>query len=185
MLVVTTFGIFIPSLRTDSPAKGEPELQIRSRRKSDLDQLRKRYMGKALGRTIYGRGQTDYQYRAYCTRLAWAEALAGIALDIDYLSAKHAVEGDKDLEKANVRIWSVLLDLFPTGSRYDRRNRQQRTRQQPARHAREPWDSATSAQAQGYPWERRTGDQPPPALFSDEEWDAALAMDSRDRRFPY
>ena len=119
MIVATSFGMFMPALR---PAKSVPAndtrtLQIRSRRKIDLDRLRALYLPE-LGPTIQ-LPNTDYQYRAYCTPAQWGEALAMIAMDIAYTKFKDTPRimfKDAALSRAYERIWHAALDAFPEGS---------------------------------------------------------------------
>jgi len=121
MIVATSFGMFMPALR---PAKSIPPgdnrtLQVRSRRKIDLDRLRALYLPD-LGPTIQ-LPKTDYQYRAYCTLAQWGEALALMALDINYTKFKDTPLNyfkDSALSYAYSRIWSAALDAFPEGSVY-------------------------------------------------------------------
>lgn len=121
MWVMTSFGIFMPGLR---PANTVPEgdnrlLQIRSRRIRDLEIMRAKYM-PGLG-DIIKIEHTDYQYRAYCTHEEWANALAKLAMDIDYVKFKDTTEkkyGDKALHSLYNVLWGKILDAFPAGSVY-------------------------------------------------------------------
>lgn len=121
MIICTYFGMFMPALR---PPKTIPEgdnrvIQVRSRRAIDLDRLRAIYMPD-LGPTIR-MTKTDYQYRAYCTRRDLADALALIALDINYTKFKDTPRDemkDPALSHAYGMIWSAALNAFPDGSVY-------------------------------------------------------------------
>jgi hypothetical protein len=118
MWIMTSFGILMPSVR---PADLVPEgddrvLQIRARRRRDIDILRDRYM-PTLDVTIHI-PNTDYEYRAYCTREAWAAALVAMSEDIDYTKFKPTTEDkfkDKALHALYNRIWGVVLDAFDHG----------------------------------------------------------------------
>jgi hypothetical protein len=129
MFVGTHLGMFMPALRPDhaSLPDGEPELQVRARRRVDLDRLRKfmRNHGLELGPTVVLPQQTDYQFRAYCTRAAWGQALARFAEEIDYTKFKDTPakkHRDHALTSAYGKMWSALLNAFPAGSVYgDRR----------------------------------------------------------------
>lgn len=126
MIVATSFGLFMPALRPDYATlpPDAPELQVRARRRVDLDRLR-RYMTERnleLGPTI-ALPHTDYQYRAYTTRATWGLALAAIAMDIDYVKFKDTpakYHRDHKLTAAYNRVWSALFDSFPSGSVYAR-----------------------------------------------------------------
>lgn len=121
MWVMTSFGIFMPGLRpAHTVAEGDNRLlQIRSRRMRDLEILRAEYL-PGLG-DIIKIEHTDYQYRAYCTHEQWADALARLALDIDYVKFKDTTEKkyrDKALHNLYNVLWGKILDAFPKGSVY-------------------------------------------------------------------
>jgi len=118
MWVMTSFGILMPSLR---PADKIPEgdnrlLQIRTRRRKDLDILRDEYMGDELGDTVELAG-TDYEFRAYCTHEAWGRAMAKMSLDIDYVKFKPTTEDkydDGQLHQLYNSIWSTVFSKLST-----------------------------------------------------------------------
>jgi hypothetical protein len=112
MWVMTSEGIYMPALRpVDTISPGDDRvLQIRSRRAVDLDRLRARFMPTTLGRTIY-LGNTDYEYRAYCTRDAWAVAMARMAYATDYVKFKDTA-ADRDLHEAFLDVWYALWNRF-------------------------------------------------------------------------
>lgn len=117
MWVMTHFGILMPSLRPVRGPTDKRELQIRARRRQDIDYLRRHYMPK-LGETVT-LGETDYQYRAYCTREEWADALRLIVLEIDYVKFKPTTEdkhNDRKLHDVYIRIWNVIFSGFPIGA---------------------------------------------------------------------
>lgn len=111
MWILTNFGAFMPALRppaTVTPGD-EQTLQVRARRKGDLDRLREHYM-QDLGPTYTVKG-ADYQHRANCTPAALARAVALLALEIDYVSFKDttvSVWGDYQLHDAYMAVWRVL-----------------------------------------------------------------------------
>lgn len=124
MIVGTHFGLFMPALRPgwEKLAEGEPELQVRSRRKIDLENLRA-FMtehGLTLGEP-FALPHTDYQWRAYCTRQHWGHVLYLISLDIDYTKFKDTpakYHKDTKLTDAYGKIWNATLHCFPVGSVY-------------------------------------------------------------------
>jgi hypothetical protein len=120
MFVGTYFGLFMPGLRPNKPTDDPRDLQVRSRRAVDLDRLRELYLPE-LGETLALKGH-DYQFRAYCTREQWGEALKRIALDIDYTKFKDSPvkSGFRDhkLSSVYMRIWSATLNALPDGSIY-------------------------------------------------------------------
>lgn len=123
MWVMTSFGIFMPGLRPEGtvPEGDNRVLQVRARRKIDLERLRDLYMGDELGEPISLK-HTDYEWRAYCTLEAWGRALAKIGEDIDYVKFKETAEkkfNDHDLHSAYLKIWSSLFSHFSTQAHQD------------------------------------------------------------------
>lgn len=129
MIVGTHFGLFMPALRPnwEKLDVNEPELQVRARRRIDLLNLKK-FMedaGLVLG-TPFSLPNTDYQWRAYCTREAWGHALHLMAMEIDYTKFKDTPQkyhGDRKLTDAYGKIWNATFTSFPTGSVYDKPSR--------------------------------------------------------------
>lgn len=122
MWVMTSFGIFMPSLRPAEhvPKGDERLLQIRARRHRELAILKAEYMPEA-GEIIYMR-KTDYEYRIYCTHEEWALVMARLAMDIDYVKFKDTTSryNDEKLHSAYLRIWSLLYVTFSTNKLFDR-----------------------------------------------------------------
>lgn len=130
MWVMTSFGVLMPSLRPpNTVAEGDTQtLQVRSRRRKDLEILRDEYMGDALG-PILGNEDfpadhppMDYNFRAYCTPEAFGTALTKITADIDYEKFKPTTESKyKDVELHSVynSIWSTVCRL---GTPWDKKN---------------------------------------------------------------
>lgn len=114
---MTSFGILMPSLRPAStvPAGDNRIMQIRTRRARDLEILRTEYMKETLGPTVYMRN-TDYEYRAYCTPEAWADAMARMSLDIDYTKFKPTTERYHDSQLHNLynRLWGIIFSTLST-----------------------------------------------------------------------
>lgn len=110
-------GMYMPALR---PPHTVPEgdnrlLQIRSRRKIDLERLRNELLPE-LGPTIRI-PHTDYEFRAYCTHEQWASAMAKAAMQIDYVKFKDQAEkvyGDVQLHNCYVAMWSTVFSKLST-----------------------------------------------------------------------
>jgi hypothetical protein len=120
---MTSFGIFMPGLRPAHTIKegDDKVLQVRARRKVDLDRLRDKYMKDDLGESI-SLPYTDYEWRAYCTLEAWGRALALIAEDIDYVKFKETAEkvwDDHELHGAYLKVWSTLFSHFSSWEHQD------------------------------------------------------------------
>ena len=112
-------GMYMPALRPPHtvPADDDRLLQIRSRRRVDLDRLRRELLPE-LGETIH-LPHTDYEYRAYCTHEQWARALAQAALDIDYVKFKEQAEKkykDHKLHSVYTAMWYTVFSKMSTKS---------------------------------------------------------------------
>jgi hypothetical protein len=120
MWIMTSFGILMPSIRpSDTIEAGDNRvIQVRTRRRRDLDILREEYMQDTLGPTVFMKN-TDYEYRAYCTREAWAVAMARMSLDIDYTKFKPTTENYKDhqLHMLYNVLWGVIQEKLSTATR--------------------------------------------------------------------
>lgn len=104
MWIFTNFGAF--SVVQDD--KNPHEVMVRSRRRVDLVELRKRYVPDLV---IINTPDNDYHWRAFTTRIAVAEALKQIAYDIDYGNFKDSVR-DARLHDAYVDVWSAMYRAF-------------------------------------------------------------------------
>ena len=117
MWIFTPYGAYFPSQRPlDTMAEGETHtIQIRARRRLELDRLKAFYPDIPTGEIIF-MPNTDYEYRMYCTPTALGMLLALMAADIDYTKFKPETEkfGETKLHNAYNRIWSILYDAFST-----------------------------------------------------------------------
>lgn len=89
--------------------KQDPEtVWVRARFRGDLDNLRKQVL-PTLGPTVKTPVR-DYLYRAKTTRFEWAEALAALALSMEYTNFKDEVTRVQGGKRHNVylRVWGVL-----------------------------------------------------------------------------
>ena len=109
MWIMTTAGFFSIAEKPEDRAEGM--LTVRARVRRDLTRLRRDYLPQ-LGR-ISRSDRTDYPFRAraQCTHVA--DALARIALNIDYGNFKHEVGVRQGPRRAQIysHVWSDLLDL--------------------------------------------------------------------------
>lgn len=130
MWIMTSFGIFMPSLRPAEhvPKGDERLLQIRARRHRELVILRREYMPDA-GEIIHLKN-TDYEYRIYCTHDDWALAMARMAHDIDYVKFKDTTKRyhDDQLHNAYIRIWSLLYGMFSTNKVFTPKKQKTKTK---------------------------------------------------------
>jgi hypothetical protein len=113
--LMTSFGILMPAARpVDTVASGDPRtMQVRARRRVDLEVLRDEYMGDDLGEIIHT-PDMDYNYRAYCTPEAFGAVVAQLVEEIDYLKFKPTTESrykDALLHRVYDEIWSVVTML--------------------------------------------------------------------------
>jgi len=119
MWICTSFGILMPSVRPAGtvPAGDDRVIQVRARRRQDLEILKAKYMGDKLGE-IQALVGTDYEYRAYCTKADWATAMAQMSLDIDYTKFKPTTDRYKDhrLHTLYLRMWGAIMHELSTKS---------------------------------------------------------------------
>jgi len=119
MWICTSFGILMPSVRPAGtvPAGDDRVIQVRARRRQDLEILKAEYMGDKLGE-IQALVGTDYEYRAYCTRTDWATAMAQMSLDINYTKFKPTTDRYKDhrLHTLYLRMWGAIMHELSTKS---------------------------------------------------------------------
>jgi hypothetical protein len=123
MWVMTSWGVLMPGLRPEGtiPEGDNRVLQVRARRKKDLEMLRDKYMGDELG-DIISLPHTDYEWRAYSTLEAWGRALAKIGEDIDYVKFKETAEkvyDDHDLHGLYLSVWSTIFAKLSTQQHQD------------------------------------------------------------------
>jgi len=122
MWIMTPFGIIMPAQAEDNaPISGDPAdwFQVRARDRAALVHLRKRYMNDRLRRIIHT-PQRDYEYRAYCLKTDFAEAMRRMLLEVDYEKFKPEAR-TKSLHDLYLRIWAVVFTHYeskwtaPTG----------------------------------------------------------------------
>ncbi len=118
MWIMTPFGILMPSQRPTATMVGDARsLQIRARDKQALQFLKRHYMPTTLGKIIHT-PDFDYEYRAYCTKADFAEAMDRMIGEIDYEKFKPQTEvalGKIDGGKLHTlynRIWSVVAQHY-------------------------------------------------------------------------
>lgn len=164
MFVCNSDGVYMPALRppgTFDPSKDPRVLQVRTRRAKDLTALRRNFLPE-LGKTIKLRG-TDYEYRAYCTKAQWGQALARMAEAIEYVKFKDTAR-DNDLHSLYLDIWgSILHFLSPRTRRY-------------AKHS-APTGPATVGEADWTNYIPATGRS---SLWSNDDWARAFSELEQD-----
>lgn len=175
MFVFNGDGVYMPALRppgTFNPEKDPRVLQVRSRRRIDLERLRENWLPE-LGKTIKLKN-TDYEFRAYCTKEQWGQALARMATAIDYVKYKETTHHDAKLYALCNRVWGVVFDAFSpkAGAFLGRVNRRGGRRQE------QLWGD--------YPAESMGDTSGVPALgqsrtWTDEQWWNALLDEERAR----
>ena len=123
MWVCTSWGVLMPGLRPEGTVKegDDKVLQIRARRKKDLEMLRDKYMKDDLG-AIFSLPGTDYEWRAYSTLESWGSALGKIGADIDYVKFKETAEkvyNDHELHSLYLSMWSTIFSHLSTVQHQD------------------------------------------------------------------
>ena len=112
MWTMTREGFFSTAEIPGNP-KSDLYLQVRARRKGDLENLVKTI--NTLW-TIETHAGTDYPYRIYLPRKLWAAYLHQAALDIDYDNSKRSLH-QRELFRKRVYMncWIDLLELQDDG----------------------------------------------------------------------
>jgi hypothetical protein len=107
--IITNFGFFSVVEKPRDEVDGT--LTIRGRVRSDLDELKAKYL-PAMGPILEHQG-TDYRYRASVARNELAVAMAKIVSDIDYSNFKTSVATAQGKDRARTYgdVWSVLHNL--------------------------------------------------------------------------
>lgn len=87
---------------------------IRARNKQDIDKLVKVYLPDAKPWRLR---RSDYEWRVRVPREEWAQAVARMAMEIDYSNFKDEVKRRQGKRRAGIygRVWGVLLDLESKG----------------------------------------------------------------------
>lgn len=126
MWVMTSYGIFMPSMRPadHTPKDDDRIMQIRARRRVELQRLCK--VHPTLGFTssdIEYTDFTDYEYRIYCTRAQLALWLHDEGAAIDYVKFKDTTKrwNDEKLHTAYIKIWGLLYEMFSTNKMFSPR----------------------------------------------------------------
>ncbi len=106
---ITTLGAF--SVVEKDSDKPNGTLTIRSRVRSDLENLRNRYLPD-MGE-ISESAWSDYKFRVIADRRAVSAAMAALVADIDYGNFKSAVASRQGYDRASVYgdVWEVLYGL--------------------------------------------------------------------------
>lgn len=106
MWLFTTIGFFSAVQKP-----GTDFVTIRARVKTDLDNLRERYLPE-LSPSI-GHAGTDYPWRATATHPQFAAALVKIACDVQYANFKDEVAKQQGKARAHRyhKVWSALYDM--------------------------------------------------------------------------
>lgn len=91
----------------------ETDLTVRARVRTDLHELRSRYLPELTKTVVLDR--SDYKYRATAPCTALARAMSAIVNDITYDNFKAEVELRQGHERELVysRVWGVLHDGLP------------------------------------------------------------------------
>lgn len=172
MWIMTSFGIFMPSLRPEEhvPAGDERKLQIRARRERELRILISEYMPDRTAADIVHLPFTDYEFRVYCTHAEWAQVMAKLAMDIDYVKFKDTTSrwNDAKLHTAYLRIWSTLYDMFSTNRTFDVKVKRTKKSKKRGRTT-----ETTEVLFRDYDYEPRKNwwDEVPPIDINDHNWE--------------
>jgi len=109
MWIITNIGFFSIVEKPEDAEGGT--LTIRSRVRSDLENLRDRYL-PGMGEILESE-RSDYRFRAVAPREAVSEAMAKLVAGIDYGNFKDAVAQRQGYGRAEVygHVWGQLYRL--------------------------------------------------------------------------
>jgi hypothetical protein len=118
MWIFTKLGFFsVVCARQGDGKRGQPidatRLMVRARLRNHLEALRERWpvdLGRCDIQTFTG---TDYAYRMFVDKQAWARVLSELSLETDYDNFKSAVASQQGVsgrayERALHDVWSVM-----------------------------------------------------------------------------
>lgn len=130
MWILASWGAIMPSLRKNCPKDDPRKIQVRVRRLKDAVYFRDHYLTETVDfdTEIITNAGTDYDARVYVRQDSLAEALAQMALDIDYSSFKDTTTSkfkDNQLHDAYYAIWRVLYDRLSTRKAFSRYSKAQ------------------------------------------------------------
>lgn len=130
MWILASWGAIMPSRRKNCPKDDPRNVQVRVRRLKDAVYFRDHYLTETpdFDTEVVTEAGTDYDARLYVRQDSLAEALAKMALDIDYTSFKDTTTSkfkDNQLHDAYYAIWRVLYDRLSTRKAFSRYSRSQ------------------------------------------------------------
>lgn len=107
MWLITPEGFFSAVEKPGDRADGM--LTVRTRNRADIKALKRYFPDAKPYRVRY----SDYEWRIRVPKDEWAQAVARMALEIDYSNFKNEVTRRQGRERHDIysRVWSVLLGL--------------------------------------------------------------------------
>ena len=107
MWLITPEGFFSAVEKPGDRADGM--LTVRTRNRDDIKALKRYFPDAKPYRVRY----SDYEWRNRVAKDEWAQAVARMALEIDYSNFKNEVTRRQGRERHDIysRVWSVLLGL--------------------------------------------------------------------------
>ena len=107
MWLITPEGFFSAVEKPGDRADGM--LTVRTRNRDDIKALKRYFPDAKPYRIRY----SDYEWRIRVPKDEWAQAVARMALEIDYSNFKNEVTRRQGRERHDIysRVWSVLLGL--------------------------------------------------------------------------
>ena len=121
MWLFTKYGFFSAvCAREGDGAHGRPvdpdRVMVRARVRGHLDALKNRFPDLLGGCEVRESAGTDYAFRLFVAKSAWAQALAGLAGEMDYDNFKaevgrHQGAAGADYKHALMSVWSTMNRL--------------------------------------------------------------------------
>jgi hypothetical protein len=106
MWLLSTCGFYSVVAHRDN----NDTLIVRARVREDLEELRRGYLPDL---EIVEGGGSDYQFRAFVSRMEWEHAVRRMAAHIDYPNFKDAIDERQGNSRAELygRLWQLLGEL--------------------------------------------------------------------------
>ena len=121
MWLFTKHGFFSAvCARQSSGRHGQPvdpdRIMVRARVRDHLEALKKRFPDLLSDAEILDSAGTDYAYRLFVPKPAWAQVMSALAEETDYDNfkskvARHQGRAGVAYERALHDVWSVMHDL--------------------------------------------------------------------------
>lgn len=117
MWVFTKYGFFsaVCAGREDDRDVADPgRMMLRARQREHLEALQERFPAETGAAEILAGVGTDYPFRIFIDKAAWASVSESLAAEIDYRNFKneaHSWQGATPYLRALSKVWGTMWDL--------------------------------------------------------------------------